>query len=95
MRISCGHAVILTLAMLALTPAAAEDRRSPPDDRAAAPGAAATSRATASSTGSSTGKERLSNKWMDEQRIDNCKVPVDKRGTRPRPDACADGPASR
>jgi len=27
-----------------------------------------------------TGKERLGKKWMDEQRIDNCKVPIDKRG---------------
>ena len=27
-----------------------------------------------------TGKERLGRKWMDEQRIDNCKVPIDKRG---------------
>jgi hypothetical protein len=35
-----------------------------------------------------TGKERLGRKWMDEQRIDNCKVPVDKRGTRPRSSAC-------
>jgi hypothetical protein len=25
---------------------------------------------------------------MDEQRIDNCKVPFDKRGTKPRPSAC-------
>ncbi len=32
-----------------------------------------------------TGKERLAEKWTDEQRIDNCKVPVDKRGARPRP----------
>ncbi|MBV8535888.1 MAG: hypothetical protein JO128_09870 [Alphaproteobacteria bacterium] len=36
-----------------------------------------------------TGKERLGEKWTDEQRIDNCKVPVDKRGSKPRPDACA------
>jgi hypothetical protein len=35
-----------------------------------------------------TGKERLGRKWMDEQRIDNCKVPIEKRGTRPRPSAC-------
>ena len=35
-----------------------------------------------------TGKERLGRKWMDEQRIDNCNVPVDKRGTRPRPSIC-------
>jgi hypothetical protein len=40
-----------------------------------------------------TGKERLGNKWMDEQRVDNCKVPVDKRGTRPRPDTCVHAPA--
>jgi hypothetical protein len=35
-----------------------------------------------------TGKERLGRKWMDEQRIDNCNVPVDKRGSRPRLTAC-------
>ena len=35
-----------------------------------------------------TGKERLGPKWTDEQRIDNCKVPVEKRGTKPRPSAC-------
>jgi len=35
-----------------------------------------------------TGKERLGRKWKDEQRIDNCNVPLDKRGTRPRPSAC-------
>jgi hypothetical protein len=36
-----------------------------------------------------TGKERLGRKWMDEQRIDNCNVPPDKRGARPRPSSCA------
>jgi hypothetical protein len=41
-----------------------------------------------------TGKERLGKKWMDEQRIDNCHVPPDKRGSRPRPAACPHGPAS-
>ena len=35
-----------------------------------------------------TGKERLGNKWSDEQRVDNCKVPPQKRGTKPRPDTC-------
>jgi hypothetical protein len=35
-----------------------------------------------------TGKERLGKKWMDEQRIDNCKVPIEKRGTKPRPSSC-------
>jgi hypothetical protein len=36
-----------------------------------------------------TGKERLGGKWTDEQRIDNCNVPIDKRGTKPRPSSCA------
>jgi hypothetical protein len=36
-----------------------------------------------------TGKERLGRKWTDEQRIDNCNVPIAKRGTKPRPDNCA------
>jgi hypothetical protein len=35
-----------------------------------------------------TGKERLGKKWMDEQRIDNCNVPIGKRGTKPRPSTC-------
>ena len=38
-----------------------------------------------------TGKERLGEKWTDEQRIDNCKVPLDRRGLRPRPDDCPEG----
>jgi hypothetical protein len=38
-----------------------------------------------------TGKERLGQKWMDEQRIDNCRVPLEKRGAKPRPDTCSDG----
>jgi hypothetical protein len=41
-----------------------------------------------------TGKERLGPKWSDEQRIDNCNVPVDKRGIKPRPSACANTPSS-
>ena len=35
-----------------------------------------------------TGKERLGRKWMDEQRIDNCKVPIDKQGTKRRSGTC-------
>jgi hypothetical protein len=35
-----------------------------------------------------TGKERLGRKWMDEQPIDNCKVPADKQGGRPRSSEC-------
>jgi hypothetical protein len=33
-------------------------------------------------------KERLGDKATDEQRIDNCKVPVERRGTKVRPDGC-------
>jgi hypothetical protein len=39
-----------------------------------------------------TGKERLGRKWMDEQRIDNCKVPIDKRGPKPRSSNCPQVP---
>ena len=46
----------------------------------------------ADSPASLTGKERLGRKWMDEQRIDNCNVPVDKRGSKPRPSVCPDVP---
>ena len=42
----------------------------------------------ASGTTLVTAKERLSEKWNDEQRVDNCKVPVEKRGVKPRPDGC-------
>jgi hypothetical protein len=34
-------------------------------------------------------KERLGDKASDEQRVDNCKVPQDRRGAKARPDACA------
>ena len=37
-----------------------------------------------------TGKERLGGKASDEQRVDNCKVPLDRRGATPRPDTCRD-----
>jgi hypothetical protein len=30
---------------------------------------------------------------MDEQRIDNCNVPIDKRGMRSRPGTCPHLPA--
>lgn len=33
-------------------------------------------------------KERLGDKASDEQRVDNCKVPATRRGTKARPDAC-------
>jgi len=42
----------------------------------------------ATSPATQTGKERLGRKWMDEQRIDNCNVPIDKRGSKPRSSTC-------
>ena len=39
-------------------------------------------------------KERLSGKATDEQRVDNCKVPFDLRGPKPRPDDCSHGASS-
>ncbi|MFT4115185.1 hypothetical protein [Bradyrhizobium sp.] len=68
-------AVALCLALLAAAEDAAAPMRAPP------PPAKNTML---------TGKERLGPKWTDEQRIDNCRVPVDKRGTRPRPTLCQD-----
>jgi hypothetical protein len=37
-----------------------------------------------------TAKERLGGKASDEQRVDNCKVPPDLRGPKPRPEQCDD-----
>ena len=38
-----------------------------------------------------TAKERLGGKASDEQRVDNCKVPLEQRGSKPRPNDCRDG----
>jgi hypothetical protein len=35
-------------------------------------------------------KERLSDKASDDQRVDNCHVAVERRGTKPRPDCPPD-----
>ena len=42
-----------------------------------------------------TAKERLGRKASDEQRVDNCKVPLDLRGPKLRPDECDDGASTR
>src|SRR5262249_5327527 len=68
---------------LVLAPSAAQDR-GPATPNAASP---------ASTQRTLTGKERLGPKWTDEQRIDNCNVPIDKRGMRPRPNACENVPS--
>jgi len=36
-----------------------------------------------------TGKERLGPKASDEQRVDNCNVPLELRGSKPRPNDCS------
>jgi hypothetical protein len=51
-------------------------------------------RSAAQNAPSLTGKERLGPKWTDEQRIDNCNVPIDRRGNKPRPSRCANAPPS-
>jgi hypothetical protein len=35
---------------------------------------------------SKTSKERLSDKASDNQRVNNCRVPLEQRGSTPRPD---------
>jgi hypothetical protein len=47
-----------------------------------------------STTGTTTGKERLSDKASDDQRVDNCRVPADRRGNKPRPD-CKPAPGKK
>ncbi len=81
----CTQLVFLLTLYLAL-PASAQDRLRDP---AAASGAAILP---SNSPASLTGKERLGRKWMDEQRIDNCNVPTDKRGTKPRSSSCHHAP---
>lgn len=65
---------------------AAQTTTTEPATDAAAPSTAASSQ---SEPAALTLKERLGAKWKDEQRVNNCNVPPEKRGPRPRPDACA------
>lgn len=39
-----------------------------------------------------TGKERLGDKASDEQRVNDCKVPEDRRGSSSRSDECGAAP---
>jgi len=74
----------LTLALilpLVLTQGVAAQTVKPTGDTVAASAAAPKS-------DSLTLKERLGAKWKDDQRVDNCKVPPEKRGTKPRSDSC-------
>ena len=76
-----------SLVLATLPPVHAQQQPRPGNNGSVA-GAAETS-PTVGASGALTGKERLGEKWTDEQRVDNCKVPLDKRGTVPRPDTCA------
>jgi hypothetical protein len=84
MRSKCSGTLVALFAICLALPAIAQDglRLGQPAPNSASPAA------------TSTGKERLGRKWMDEQRIDNCNVPIDKRGTTPRPSVCPHVPRS-
>ena len=84
MRFLCKESLVALFAIALAWPAIAQNGPSPEQPTAIS--------ATAPRT--LTGKERLGRKWMDEQRIDNCNVPIDMRGTRPRPSACPHVPTS-
>jgi hypothetical protein len=78
--------ISVVLALCSASQAVAQDR--PPDQTA--PKANTVVPANGPSL---TGKERMGRKWMDEQRIDNCNVPADKRGSKPRPGNCPHPPS--
>jgi hypothetical protein len=80
----------LLLVIAAAAPATAQEQK-PAAPAAAPPQAEAPAPAKARAL---SGKERLSEKWTDEQRVDNCKVPPGKRGPTPRPDACPSAPTA-
>lgn len=89
MSLAARHVVTWLLATLALTSTGADAQTIAPtigipDANVMRPTPGATAL---------TGKERLGEKWKDEQRIDNCKVPPDKRGISPRSDSCAHVPS--
>jgi hypothetical protein len=52
----------------------------------AAPAVSAPDEAGQKAAGTKSLKERLSDKASDEQRVDNCRVPLDRRGSKQRPD---------
>jgi hypothetical protein len=88
MRLPCRQLLVSLLAIFPTLTASAQDR--PPTADPPAPNAATQPLDLPAVL---TGKERLGRKWMDEQRIDNCKVPIDKRGTKPRLSTCPQVPA--
>jgi hypothetical protein len=83
-RIPFGGLISLTLILHAVYGYAQEEGRRPPT-HVVPPG---------QTTEGETLKERLSGKASDEQRVDNCKVPVDRRGPKIRPEGCSQDDAS-
>ncbi len=77
----CRESISLLFAVCFASAAFAQDR--PPAPTTSKPEAAMPA-----SGPSLTGKERMGRKWMDDQPIDNCNVPIDKRGSKPRPGDC-------
>jgi hypothetical protein len=88
MRCTLGHRLltIIPVVVALASPSPGEEQPRATDDGAAAPSVGST--APSSPSEGLTGKERLGEKWKDEQRIDNCNVPLDKRGPKPRPNRC-------
>ena len=79
------YLLIAVLALALALPSAVADAQPTAGARGDAAAGGATSKP---SDPVRTGKERLGEKWSDEQRVDNCKVPPDKRGPKPRPENC-------
>jgi hypothetical protein len=73
-----GGATVAVALMLCVSGGYAESDLKPPSQTAAE----------ISTKANETLKERLSDKASDEQRVDNCKVPLDRRGTTRRPKGC-------
>jgi hypothetical protein len=90
MCLAFGRGLALIVPMVIAASSAVPAQEQPPNTDA--PTSSAGMALPSSPFRSSTGKERLGEKWKDEQRIDNCKVPLDKRGPKPRPDACPNAP---
>ena len=86
MKLTSRRLIVFLVAVCLASAALAQDRQPDPT----APGAETAPPANGPSR---TGKERMGRKWMDEQRIDNCNVPADKRGTKPRPTNCLHSPS--
>ncbi len=85
----CRPLLVVLFATYMALPASARDR-APTDDP---PMPNATTQPL-DGPGMFSGKERLGKKWIDEQRINNCKVPIDKRGAKPRPNTSPQTPSA-